>query len=799
MWKEEKRLRELREQFLNPSSDFTPIPFWFWNDALSHQEIKRQIHAFHEKGVDGFVLHPRMGLPKEPGYLTPEFMAYVHTAVSEASRLKMKVILYDEAMYPSGSANGRVVKEHPAYASRGLEMVELQTDAQGKVRIPLEKGERLVSAQVVEFNSNGTPLLETVKRVTPDAQLNIHFQMTDQQRVLVFIEKPSKGTIRGVHAGEDDGEEDAPASADLLNPRAVESFIKHTHEIYKQHVGKWMGTTIIAIFTDEPDILGRNASPSLRPWTENFLNDFLDHGGKEEELAALWLNEGNQIKRIHAIYDAAIFNRMSNVYYQRLSKWCEDHQLALTGHPAASTDIGLLQHFHIPGQDVVWRWVGPEDNKAIEGEHSTAAKCGADAARHRGRRRNINEFLGVCSKLSDWSLTADDMKWYIDWLSVRGVNLFCPHAFYYSIRDKERSHERPPDVGMHNSWWPYYNQFSLYMKRLSWLMTDAVNQPNVAILCTQNELPWTSAKALYQSQIEFNYLEENLLELGDMRNGELSLQKQSYRFIIVEEDLPFKPTTQQTLNKFVSRGGTILRSLEEVQTLFNQKMINLQPTHNDIRVTHIKKEDRSFFLLVNEGDDNYKGFVSIDDTNIREIWYPWTGVIEEPIKRLDTGGIAIELERRESLILVEGSPNYSTFQEQRTFGNRFSKPLVDWEITYSGEVKALTQLQFWTDWDESWRFYSGTVTYQTTVSLTEEECLQLQSLDAGEIYELAELWINDTFIATKLWAPYRFSLPLGVLKAGENHIVIHVTNSKANQMDQVSQASGLMGPVCLNN
>ena len=48
----------------------------------------------------------------------------------------------------------------------------------------------------------------------------------------------------------------------------------------------------------------------------------------------------------------------------------------------------------------------------------------------------------------------DEMKWYTDWLFVRGANLLCPHAFFYSLRDG-RSNERPPDVGVNNLWRPW--------------------------------------------------------------------------------------------------------------------------------------------------------------------------------------------------------------------------------------------------------------------------------------------------------------------------------------------------------
>ena len=55
-------MEKLRNAFLHPEAEFGPIPFWFWNDDLDHAEIKRQIHAFLEKGIHGFVIHPRKGL-----------------------------------------------------------------------------------------------------------------------------------------------------------------------------------------------------------------------------------------------------------------------------------------------------------------------------------------------------------------------------------------------------------------------------------------------------------------------------------------------------------------------------------------------------------------------------------------------------------------------------------------------------------------------------------------------------------------------------------------------------------------
>ena len=115
-------LQKLIHEFENPSDEFSPMPFWFWNDTLTEAEISRQMHAFKEKGVNGFVIHPRLGLDPAIPYMGEAWLFFVEYAVSLAQSLDMKVILYDEAMYPSGSCCGQVVAEDPSFATMGLRM-----------------------------------------------------------------------------------------------------------------------------------------------------------------------------------------------------------------------------------------------------------------------------------------------------------------------------------------------------------------------------------------------------------------------------------------------------------------------------------------------------------------------------------------------------------------------------------------------------------------------------------------------------------------------------------------------------
>src|SRR5690625_3169576 len=201
----EKLIHSLKKQFINPPDEFTPIPFWFWNDHLTKEEIIRQIHDFYDKGVMGFVLHPRIGIPKDLVYLSDAFMELVYTAVQEAGRLGMSVILYDEAMYPSGSAQGRVVKDNPEYATRGLKMMEYPCDGETEITLDLAEDEDLVSVQAVRKESDSSIDLDsiTILSVT-NGTVRFEPPTEGDWSILLFVQTFSEGTIRGIHFGEDD-------------------------------------------------------------------------------------------------------------------------------------------------------------------------------------------------------------------------------------------------------------------------------------------------------------------------------------------------------------------------------------------------------------------------------------------------------------------------------------------------------------------------------------------------------------------------------------------------------------------
>lgn len=818
-------LDQLRTQFYEPADEFSPLPFWFWNDHLTESEITRQIHDFKDKGVMGFIIHPRIGIPHEIEYLSDRFMELVRCAVETAAELGMKVILYDEAMYPSGSAHGKVVASNPQFASIGLQMREYPVSGQLELTPELEEDEQLVSILAVKKLDEKAVDTKSIRRLElTDDKVVFAAPDQDEWAVLVFVETYSRGTIRGIHFGEDDGQPGAPAAADLLNPEAVRAFINFTHERYYEVLSEHFGTTIIGMFTDEPAILGRRGKRGLRPWTRGFLAWYEKCGGSELDLPALWFDTGSAAADTRRLYKQAINKLMEETYYKQISDWCAKHGIALTGHPERSADIGLLKYFHIPGQDVVWRWVAPENDLALSGEHSTQGKCSSDAARHAGLRRNSNECFACCGPNKiDWAFSVWDMKWYMDWLFVRGVNLLYPHAFFYSIEGEGRYNERPPDVGPNNIWWPHYRTISDYMKRNSWLNTDSVNQAQVAVLCEHDHLPWEIVRPLYEQQIEFNYLENTLFaDRVAVENGRLKITAQSYPVLLVEDSIHITPEVQNLLPEFIKQGGILIVYNPDQETLpiagavelndFSQVVdaveksicrdLAVEPGAKDLRFTHVVKNGIHFYLLVNEGDQALAGKVTLGTYGCAEQWDAWNGTAVPLAVSADEDAktIAFELSlpgRGSTIIAVDPNgkpvegPTASVFE---------TTAVIDlsrgWEIENPPvEMGVADSLRSWTEFAGMERF-SGTLTYIHEFSLEQSQLDQAKQvvLDLGEVCELVTLEINGRDAGVRMLPPYQYDLT-EYAQAGVNQLRVKITNTLANKFTEAKIKSGLLGPV----
>lgn len=533
------RLPPLPDAFVEPPRSCSLAPFWFWNDDLDEHEICRQIDDFHDHGVYAFVIHPRVGLPRSLPFMGEALLGYMRVAVEHAARRGMWVILYDEGMYPSGAAGGLVVAENPAYACRGL------------VKQPLA--------------SSQPPVLPPGHHIVA--------VLEDRGQPIAVVDRPIDSWVRGLHYLDHDTPRDPrganrfdidqplgapmtqeaqPAAADLLNPEAMQAFIRIVYDGYADALGEYFGTTIRAVFTDEPMLLGRGNPYNARPGTTGIMEHVNAWFGRDvtSDMPLLW-HDTAEAKRFAADYTRAVKARLAQTYYRPLHDWCERHGLALTGHPHQADDLGLERYFHWPGQDVIWHEVRPGP-PALHGTPATQAKVAASAKAHHGRQRNANEYMGAYGH----KVTRAQLQWVTNWLLVRGCDLLIPHAFFYSVRGA-RIDECPPQLGPHGRFWDTFKPYADTCRRLCWLNMTGRPVVKVAILAEDDHCPFDAAAVLLRRQIDFHYVtcDELRRQAAIDRDG-VAVAGYRYAAIIVDGiDLP--PDVSERLRLPAQHGRVI--------------------------------------------------------------------------------------------------------------------------------------------------------------------------------------------------------------------------------------------------
>ena len=694
-------IKTIIEHIKSPDKEFSPIPFWFLNDEMNDDEIIRQLYDFRSKGVYGAVLHPRIGMSESTPYLSDCFMHFIKLAVQTAASLGMSIVLYDEAMYPSGSAHGMVVAENPKYAAQAIILTD--NCDEGKLIAKCKDGK-----YIVQVNSGGT--------------------------------------IRGIHFGEDDGEENAPPAADLLSQESVDTFIRLTHQRYFEVIGEYFGNTVIGFFTDEPSLLGRCHRVGAFAWTWDFEADFTKAGGKLDELEALFTNGKNESTEL---YRKMILQRELDIYYNSLHRFCKEHGIALMGHPHSGDDIECEKYFDIPGQDMVLRYVAPERD-SLSGNESAQGKCSSDAARISGKRRNSNECFGVCVRNGiPWYFTGSDMKWYIDHLGVRGVNMFIPHAFYYSVRGA-RKDERPPDVGPNNIWWEHYSKISEYMKRISYIMTDSANEARVVVMCKNRDMRIDDVRPFYENQVEFNYLPYNDFNIDMVSGNTLKVGENIYSYVLCDDE---------------DKVPSVCKA-DGVHSL-NYRDIYVEEPCPTLRISRLKKNGVRMIFLTNEGDTDIKTKASIDcETSLIAVDL-WNGCYwKERSTSLDGKTyFGLDLKYRESLLLILDTDGVidAPFRKEKKYAS------VDFRLIAHDELKHIK-------------------TYACNLNV---DTLENDNVWIGvDAEEMVECFVNGRFIGVSLWNRHEFELS-SQLKLGENEIVLKVTGNAANRFTDCKIPYGL--------
>jgi hypothetical protein len=294
----------------------------------------------------------------------------------------MRLWLYDEKGYPSGGAGGITLRDHPEFEASGLAMLhDIARDGEA-VSLKLPWGhDQIVAAAVCPGTSAEDMDTDSVEHFLPDSESGTYRLAPTVGRhvAMLFAQKRS---YEGTHA-----HHNVCAKRRYINvaqKAAVDAFIDNTYRPYAEHVGRYYGHEIEAIFTDEPSYMTTYLNAGLEPdvtddpvddtipllptvpWGDNIAQAFLGHHGYDllEHLPCLFGGHSRNARRVRIDYYRTLSALYEDAFFKNLSDVCAAQGFGFSGHVLLEDRLyfhvlfqgdmmQLLRHMHIPGIDLI--------------------------------------------------------------------------------------------------------------------------------------------------------------------------------------------------------------------------------------------------------------------------------------------------------------------------------------------------------------------------------------------------------------------------------------------------------------
>jgi len=510
------------------------VCFWNWNSDITEEGILSQLKDYSDGRIGGVIIHARAGL-KIP-YMGNRWMELFKYAVEQAEKLSLEVWIYDEDGWPSGFASGRVPALGSEFCYKSLRYA---------------------------FKNE-----KEIKNIAPECIVAVYAKAGDEYKRIADYSLESLPEDAIVFWSDTDSH-----YVDLLNPKITEAFIEFTHERYKAVVGNYFGSVVKGFFTDEPQMntSGYVFSPVL---SEEY----------EKRTGRVYLDDIWKIavdSDDSYIFRNVLWTIISDLYFnnfvKKLSDWCEENSLKLTGH--FPCEDGLINQ--LPACGDLMRNYSIVQFPAIDHLGSRVAspvlmKQVSSVSRQYSDGNVLSETFGCAG----WGVTFRRLQWIWGGQSVLGVTKPCYHLSAYSIEGR-RKRDYPAFYSYQEPWWDDFRSFASWMNNLNKLMSEGARELSTLVIPPVSSMKYVFSDDYHRNDIsveiasDFRCLVENLLDLqldfdlgdeslickdGIITGGRLSLGNISYDTIVLSHCCVITKELYEVLKEFVRTGGKLLVS-----------------------------------------------------------------------------------------------------------------------------------------------------------------------------------------------------------------------------------------------
>ncbi len=317
---------EFKARFAVPPSEYRILPI-VHNLPKTPEEQDAQRATLRAKGFGGVTCNVSFD-----GYLEDEaaWTSFLR-GVREAKKEGMALWLYDERGYPSGSAGGLTLRDHPEWEARGIYAAEASSSGDAVV-MPIPPG-NLVRAAAFPMAADGIRMAEAIELGEHIQDGTLHWTPgPGQWRVLVLTEH---ALYDNTHAAVSLAEK--YPYINLLMPEPTARFIELTHAEYARRLDSNLGNWFMATFMDEPSLMSlfMRQQPYLAiPWAPNLAPEFQARRGRALEplLPALFIDAGAPTARARHDFWKTVGELVAENFAGQIQTFCRAHGIPSGGH-----------------------------------------------------------------------------------------------------------------------------------------------------------------------------------------------------------------------------------------------------------------------------------------------------------------------------------------------------------------------------------------------------------------------------------------------------------------------------------
>lgn len=846
-------MNQALNDILNGREENYLFPF-FWQHDGHKEELPERIQKIRESGCRAFCLESR---PFED-FCGETWWENLEVILREAKKRDMKVWILDDKHFPTGYANGIIKEKYPQRRRWYLreEHVDLMGPAEEmSVLVPPCAGEeKLLAACAFLRTGTGEELAGEPLPLPVSGEDQFLYLDVPEGCWRVFFLYQTRGRDTGYMS--------------MLTPEGPQALIEAVYEPHYQRFGAYFGNTIAGFFSDEPSLDAPHTGPwgqdtgfyyrtvgqpgVALPWEAAVLEEMEGRGcaRARELLPALWYPHREKSPEVRLAYMDSVTTLWKRNFSCQLGDWCRAHNVMYIGHIIedmnAHARLGCSAgHFFraLAGQDMsgidivlhqVMPGMGRYQTAACISQgvadpeffHYMLAQLAASQARQEPgmKGRAMCEVFGAFG----WAEGAPFMKWLMDFLLVRGVNHFVPHAFTDFFPD--------PDCPPHffadgnDPQFEGFAQLMRYVNRAAHLLYGTDMEAAGAILY-HGEAEWMEgqgcmlsqkpAKACYDAHIPYDILSIDSLSRAEAQAGRFAVGRRRYGFLAVPSCKYLPEAFWRAAKRLAAEGvpiffldvppvcpGKLPGEAVELQSLAAHILGRglAHDYHTGSALLRIARFDRgasSAFFVFNENPQRAA----------ETLCFPVKGrylrldLLNKAYERAETedGRVALSLEPGESTVLLWGGADRDEWEAfpQRTPWKEGEEIHALWDIDLWEQGKAAGYAPFRkgsalfniTGKQGDPRF-SGKIRYRAAVSLKKGPLC----LDLGQVGVSARLSVNGHDLGWRITAPYRWDIT-EYAADGENEIEIIAANTLANRLrDSLSRRmpippSGVLGPV----